>query len=348
MLEVDFMLDADEMRKLLECMRLRKYRADRKNEKQKLLRDVQHLESELSRLQLRPRKAKAPITTEALATTMLAQNNKHLRSHVENQARVARLLAAWVASHTVPKGIPTRASWFESTLVADPLIRRQGLQWLSERVYHIALNSTSVHPFGASMADSIRVQMLMQGDGIDGPNVGGSETHIQHTFFAPVQEVANVIWSWDQCNSAYRSEVAEQVDHQLVYYRGNSLSGANLRRVNRMFMDGNRVIITLALVAEDECCVMGDDELRIHGFAWTIVEPVTDSISLMRHSRFHGAPKTKHGVASVEAIAKLYMPSHESENTSHQVLAERLRCTVETMYTHIVCDSIKTLVMEYL
>ncbi|KAF0695815.1 Aste57867_13412 [Aphanomyces stellatus] len=191
------------------------------------------------------------------------------------------------------------------------------------------------------MTDAIRAHMHVQDDGENGPTICGSENHIQHTFFAPVQDVANVIWSWDQCNSAYRSEVAEQVDppyHQMVYYRGNSLTGANLRRVMRMRMDGHRVIMTLALVAEDECFAIGDSELRIHGFAWTIVEPVTDSISLVRHSRYHAAPKTTHGVASVEAIAKLYMQSPALETMSRQVLVERLRTSVETMYTHVSRD----------
>ncbi|KAF0715844.1 Aste57867_3143 [Aphanomyces stellatus] len=336
------LLDTDEMKKFFECMRLRKYRADRKAVKQKLLQDVQRLEAELARLQLCSRKAKA---TKVPATALL-DHNKSLRAHVDHQGRVARLLAAWVASHYLPERMPTRAGWIESTLVANPLTRRQGLQWLSDRVYHIAMQSVSRHPIGPSMADGVRAHVHLQdenSDDDDGLQIGGSEAHIQHTFFANVQDVANVIWSWDQCNCAYGSEVTEVVDNTLVYYRGNTFSGVSLRRVNRMYNEGHRVVFTQALVAEDECYAVADDELRIHGFVWNVIERVTDSVTRVRLSRYHAPPKTKHRLASVEEVAKLYMRPTDCDTLSRLVLAQRLRETVENMYNHVSNDFVRSM-----
>ncbi|KAF0715843.1 Aste57867_3142 [Aphanomyces stellatus] len=325
-----------DVRKHLECLRQRKLRANKKAEKQMLQQTCERLDADLARLRLQP--AKATTTNPyRLASALLQQRNQTLRTEVERHRRVAHLLAVWVTSQCpIPQSVAPRVSWMESTLMNHPVARCQGLQWLSDRVFHTAIDAPN--PFGSHVEDGVRVQLYTSDDGDDGLSIAGSETHIQHTFFSPSEDVAHVLWAWDRCNAVYASEIADQVDPRLVYYRGNSLTGTNLRRISRMYddNDANRIVITIALVAEDERYAMGDDELRIHGFAWTMAERVTDSITLVRHSRYHAAPKTKHGVASLDDMARLYLGPRTTEHeprTTREVTVERIRSAVETIYT---------------
>ncbi|KAF0711916.1 Aste57867_4987 [Aphanomyces stellatus] len=302
-------------KKRAEALRVRKYREAQKADLKLLEAEQRHWAEMLERLkasQKNDRRSKsARSRPSALAMDLSRRQNKALRNQVGEYDELLHLLETWVASQQLTQGPSHLRAWTESTLMAHPAARRQGYHWLSERVYHNATIAVPEHPFGIRVDDAAQFKLHTSDDVDGGASIVGMEVHVQHTYFSNFKTVANLVWSFGQKNSAVKaylaSQVLEEVDDHTVYSSGvYDGTRTNVRRIISIFEGADRIVITHALVTDDELHPMAPGELRTHGFAWTIVERVTDEISLMRHSTFHFAPMSSQGVVSQAELGQLF------------------------------------------
>ncbi|KAF0697106.1 Aste57867_12183 [Aphanomyces stellatus] len=323
-----------------EALRFRQRRAAQKDQHKRLEEQLRTLQAEIEHLKKCPPPPKTRENPYHVAAQVLFKYNQSLRDDVKRQTTLAKLLSSWVASQYPIPALPKRASWIESTLLAHPAARRQGFQWLSERVYHNAVAAMPHHPFGSRVDDRWRFDLHTCNDDVEGMTLGCTESHAQHTFFANVSDVADAVWAC-QCQGNYLRTypcsnlspgVLEQVQRHLVYFCvAFEGIGAHVRRIMSLFEDDHRMLITFALVAEDECFPIETNEMRSHGFGWISLERVAATITLMRYSLYLFAPVTAHGVASLEEIGQLYGLS--SAGTCHrEAYIERIRTMAEATF----------------
>ncbi|KAF0692823.1 Aste57867_16135 [Aphanomyces stellatus] len=317
-------MSSSEGHRRAESLRLRKYRAQKKVELNELEKELWYLQGKLAQLQA-ARRGHTPHTATPT-------EHKALHDAVEKQTRLIRILSVWVASQTPEPSLVAPTA--HATLLDDPSARLQGYYWLSNRVYHTATTAFPSHPFGSRVDDSFQFQMHVADADGDGPIVTGMETHVQHTFFTSLDCVKTLLWSCEEHNRVQTyvvssSESVDHVSHHLVYYGGVYQStNTRVRRLVCLFEDTDRVVFTYVLVAHDERFPMAEGEVRTHGFSWTIAESVTDHITLVRHSTMHFAPVTRHGVASLQDIGRLYGQSADGARY-RQAYVERIRSVAE-------------------
>ncbi|KAF0696321.1 Aste57867_12918 [Aphanomyces stellatus] len=323
----------------LDRLRKRKYRDERRAKIKCLEQELLRLQTELAQVQAHPTTRKARISPFALAAQVLQKHNQALQTHVQDQRHLVKLMAAWVASQVPTAGIPSAASWLHSTLVADPVTRRHGFEWLSERAYHMGLQqqASAGHPIFGGVHDGVRFNMHTSNSD-DGLTIAGMETNLQFTFFAPFQRCAHMLWGMLKDNWLVGTPVisshqdAERVDDRLVYFSGaNERLGTSMRRILGMFKDSHRVVITYVMIADDERFPLKDGEIRSHGYGWTIFEHVDDDITLMRHSHVQFTPKTTNGVANLEEIGRMFGRSGVGSQYPEAYI-EHIRSSAEATY----------------
>ncbi|KAF0693160.1 Aste57867_15840 [Aphanomyces stellatus] len=298
-------------------IRMRRLRTTQRSERSTLHTTLKMLEQKLASLHEKMHRTARAAPTNATRNDDLIDAHRTkvaLRKEVDEQYKLAHLLYMWVASQQPVAHLPTRSSWMESTLVASPEARRQGFQWLSDRVYHNAINAAPKYFAGDKVDDMVRFAMHTSNDESDaGPHIVGTEFHVQHTFFANFSAMARIIWGdvlKGQSKDTYghvRPQIAERIHDRLVYFSGvyNGF-GKHLRRIDCMYEEADRVVMTYTYVTDDECFPIEDGEIRASGYAWVIAQRVTDSITLVHHSVFHFAPVTAHGVASLDQMGQFY------------------------------------------
>ncbi|KAF0711393.1 Aste57867_5295 [Aphanomyces stellatus] len=275
----------------------------------------------------------SPFSIVSPSQRVLQKHNKSLRRQVDDHEALARLLHTWVLSQQPASEPSTRAPWNHSTLLANAAGRRHGLQWLSDKVYHNAVASMPrAAVFGASVQDAFRFTLHTTPDHDD---VAAMETHLQHTFFANVKDVARVIWGCEHPSSPLKTyvvatdELVEQVHDRLIYNHGvYQGTGTDVRRIVSWFEDAHRIVITFTLLTEDECFPVARGQIRTHGFCWVIVERVTHSVSLLRHSVLHFKPVTADGPASLDDIGRMYN-LHRGASQPRHAFVEQIRSAAE-------------------
>ncbi|KAF0729405.1 hypothetical protein Ae201684_012906 [Aphanomyces euteiches] len=227
------------------------------------------------------------------------------------------IISQWVYTNEHPqRDITHRPTWFESTLLAHPITRRQGIQWLSERVYHQARHtfppSQDVmgkeyllplkHPFQG------QVEMVFSSDD-EGVTIAALETRHRHTI--PTDFRSTAALHWDKLihvNNTIAKELIERVDDRFVYYHHrNRRIGTDILSIARCFPEDNRVVMTNCYVAKDELFPLGDGVLRPHGFSWTIYEAVSSGVTRVHNFALQYTPITAVGrVITLERIGRLF------------------------------------------
>ncbi|KAF0719810.1 Aste57867_777 [Aphanomyces stellatus] len=331
-----------------EAQRQRRYRAAKKSEVKQLETEIRYLEVKLAaQLQLSRgptnRKAMSGETTNpfAMATLVLDKNNKTLRSQVERHTILVQLLSKWVASQESPPQELTRhPSWLETTLLAHPDARREGYKWLSEKVYHTAsaafTRPTSASALkGTSINDAFHFRLHTAVD--DPTAIVATEIQIQSIFLGDLHTVAHTLYQMSDKMivsnlSVNACEVVERVDAQLAYYYAfDPLCGTHTRRILRIIEEDDRIVIAFPAIAHDELYPMAPGERRSHGFACTIFDRVTDSITMGRHIYLRCIPFTSQGPVSLEDLGRMCLPMNEA--VSHRAAyVEQIRTAVETNY----------------
>ncbi|KAF0692986.1 Aste57867_15995 [Aphanomyces stellatus] len=335
----------NEKHHLAERVRLRKYRLEKKSQKQALASELKHLQDKFNLLKssyVRPNYKIGASSAYAYAIDILKQHNRGLQTQVEHQAMLVRLLTSWVASQCPQKPPSMRMAWTESTLMAHPAARRQGFQWLSARLYHTALETatqrlTSSRLFGSHMDDAVSFEMHTTCDADGNVQIARMDSHFNCIFFANMHVVVAALWSFMNGitfgTSAMLAPEAVDLVHagKLVYdHSVNPRDGTSLRRIMCLFEDDNRVVITFTKIRDDERYPLQPGDRRTHGFAWMIVDRVTDSITTVRNSNFNFMPTTVDGDISLEETGRLFgLTVEATTNIQRDLLVERIRGVAE-------------------
>ncbi|KAF0719811.1 Aste57867_778 [Aphanomyces stellatus] len=335
------MMDGVDARLEAERQRQRRHRESKRAKRKLIEAEIRYYEDQLERLHIaRQESADSRRTSVALVSPEAVQVNASLREAVQRRHHFSRMLYLWVVSQH-PQATPTpRPSWLHSTLLADPVGRRHGFEWLCQKVYHNARQGFPRNPFGNSVADEMRFTMhTTEDDDIDGsPTILAMEMQYQLTAFGHFKHVAELFWRYVEGTSYAASSVVpcqavDVVRDRLVYYHGvHPQTGTSLRRIMCTFEEENRVVMVFPKIQQDESYPLVEGELRTHGFGWVVFERVTDSITLFRHADLHLVPVATHGPATTEQIGQLYGVSSQGESETRAVYIERIRSAAETKY----------------
>ncbi|CAK4216260.1 unnamed protein product [Aphanomyces euteiches] len=214
-----------EARRLAEIIRKRKYRASKRSE-------LIELESQARRLTAYLSEQKRAIRARQLARAK--EETLSLQTQVSQYHCLTQIFSQCVHVNEHPqKDLSNRSTWFESTLLAHPISRRQGIQWLSERVYHQARR---MMPLSEDAMDTAYVLPLVQpyqgqtemvfsfnahlADELDedGVTIAALETRFRHTLPTDFRSAASVDWGKVVgTNSTFTSQLLERVDDRFAY-----------------------------------------------------------------------------------------------------------------------------------
>ncbi|KAF0716899.1 Aste57867_2602 [Aphanomyces stellatus] len=321
--------------------RMRRLRATKKVERGALQDQIRLLETTVARLRLEHRR-------RGFHDGDASPRHPCLHTQVMRQSKLIQLLQTWVAMQHPPEGLHERPSWLHSTLLADPVARRQGFQWLSDKVFH---GATGAPPrrvdFATRLAagDTIGFVLHTTGehswnDPDDDDDVMAMELHVHSIVFAPLAAVAATIWRLLHETSVATTllttcKMVEQVHDHLVYHHGvNPRNGMSVRRIMCRYQDtADRTVFTCVKLTHDDCFPLVDDDIRSHGFAWTVIERVTDSITVVRQSYLHFVPVTTAGALSLADLGAMFQVPPPCETDSRAAYMERLRTAAEIVFT---------------
>ncbi|CAK4077790.1 unnamed protein product [Aphanomyces euteiches] len=329
-----------ELKRISQSNRDRKYRAKKKLEHKRLIEELETLQDqhETNKFASLIDEITSNAELEAIRLHDSLTQNQTLRANVDRMNVVCKLLHDWVRSLKPSKRITPKGSWLHSTLLAHPAARVHGYKWFSDRIYHAADSLLSEPPFENSVEDEMQHIMHTELDEDGLRTIGANELRLQRTHFYDFKATAHLFWNYIILNNFVTSSlttsswIADSVDSKLVYHCVvNEQTGTTLRRILRMYEEPNRVVITFASIANDECYPWTDSELRTHGYAWAIFERVSDSMTIARFSTVHSAPITPKGAASLEQIGQIYGKSaHGIEH--REAYIEHVRAIAEKVY----------------
>ncbi|CAK4935746.1 unnamed protein product [Aphanomyces euteiches] len=306
----------EEARRIAETLRKRQYRTAQHSELVQLEAQARRLRAYLSQL-------KREIEGRQLARSK--DENVSLWTQVRQYHYLIQIFSQWVRVNEHPqKDLSHRPTWFESTLLAHPITRRQGIQWLSERVYHQARHtfppSRDVmgkeyllplrHPFQGQVEATLSFIAHLS-DEIDdeGVTIDALETRCRHTLPTDFRSAAAT--HWDEvvhANSTVTMKLIERVDDRFAYcHHINHRIGTNILSIAALFQEDNRIVVTHCYVANDELFPLEDGVLRPHGFSWTIYEAMSSGLTLLHNFALQYTPITAKGrVIPLERIGRLF------------------------------------------
>ncbi|KAF0684592.1 Aste57867_23446 [Aphanomyces stellatus] len=336
-------------KRLAEIVRLRKFRELKKAERKALEMELATLEWKLRELQVGPQEFSSSktqggisrqLSAYQLAVDVLLHVNQSLRSKVKDTKTLAQVLATWVTSHHPQITPTTRLTWTDTTLMAHPVARRQGFHWLSERLYHAAIRGSeglSRNEFDKFVDDSMQFEMHTTLNDDGNVQITRMDLHCYNILFEKFDTIAATAWNflrhfsfgaaWLACNVEI-----DRVHGKLVYdHNVNPRDRTSLRRILCMFEEPNRVVITLTKVKDDELYALTPGERRTHGYAWYVIERLTDHMTLMKHSYINYIPTTLAGEISLEEFGELFGLLRPTD--CHQVrYIESIRSAAERAY----------------
>ncbi|KAG9398603.1 hypothetical protein AC1031_014387 [Aphanomyces cochlioides] len=328
----------EEARRLAETVRKREYRAAKHSELVRLEAQARRLGAYLALL-------KREIGVRQLARAK--DDNLSLRTQVNQYNYLMQIFSQWVRINEHPqKDFSHRPPWMESTLLAHPITRQQGIQWLSERVYYQARRAV---PLATDIACTIplwqpysgQIEMVASfnthlSDGIDdeGVNITGFQTRYRHTLPTDFRSAAALYWERVvQTNSTVTTKLIERVDDRFVYcHYINHRIDTHLLSVAGIFHEDNRVVVTHCYVTNDELLPLEDGVVRHHGFSWTMYEAVSSGITRVHSSSMHYTPITTGGrVIPLERIGQLFGQSPSGVH-HRDAYIERIRSAAEASF----------------
>ncbi|ETV91100.1 hypothetical protein H310_14256 [Aphanomyces invadans] len=316
-------------------LRMRTFRANLKSDAHKLQVEIEYLEKKLERLRQAPPSTRSYRAPFAMATDVLLSHSNRLRKHVEARTRLIRELAVWLSAQRPLPANFSRSSWMETTLVADPVCRRQGYRWLTERALHMAVLQ---HPNHSFQGDD-QVTITLHTSPVDGGTwrdeanevVDGTSSRVQVTVFASIDKVAKGYWKLFTQGIA-SSPMVEWVDSDLVYFHSiNPFLGTSKQSILRRFDPSPRqVVFTIVNVSHDEIVPLTDGQMRTHGVSCMILDEVSTGITLVRSTDLALAPLTCDGKASLETMGMLLGVPPRLGNDSPTVYLEKIRSAVDS------------------
>ncbi|KAF0718810.1 Aste57867_1467 [Aphanomyces stellatus] len=328
----------DTHRRHVGCIRQRRHQAAKRAERVLLETAVAQLQKELDHLHLSRRSGstdrKPPIDRNpfAMATRVLLKQLHALRDEAEARHRLMCLLHHWVASQLRPQAAPTTSSWYamDATLLADPVARRLGYAWLSERIVWSA--RTRLVP-ASDVGDRRTMELHVRDNNNTGEvDVAGLEGHGQYTILANFKHVARTYWQLEKDAAAGVDGLDIVHDHLFFYPRVNPTIRSKLCTVLSLVHEERRCIMATVSVVMDECYPVAAGELRVHGCTWTVYEHVTDSITLVREAYFHMFTPNQPD-ATVAQLGRAFGIEVDASTFHREALIHRMRGVVESFAT---------------
>ncbi|KAF0692472.1 Aste57867_16463 [Aphanomyces stellatus] len=257
-----------------------------------------------------------------------AENHK-LRDHVRRHGTLLRALHQWVSVLQPPIALPDNINhmpWLQTTLLADPVARHVGYEWLTDRVYHsIARTGGAVDGGGflatSSIDDVAQVDVVLDDAKWD---ILGLFSRQQRTVLAPFQVAADSLWA-DQGRQLHAKCLvsvtqAVELDGCLDYTRThNRHLGTSFCTLARRYNLHDRVVMVYVFLREDECVPLQGGEIRPHGFGFNVFHHITDHVTLLRSSMHHFTPVTPDGPLLFDQTAALFgidAASSDNRNTT--------------------------------
>ncbi|KAF0687798.1 Aste57867_20501 [Aphanomyces stellatus] len=289
------MSDVATRKREYERQRKQRYRAEERREKKAMEWLVWQLEGELERTRATKAASYRQLCVwQDVASDVLHRRcvstaqNAHLRSDVHRLQCILRTLETWVV-RSVPPVLADGQPWLHSTLLADPISRKYGFRWLTDRVFHVGARL-----FSPTVDDGLRVDFQTDKDTLDVLSVQVFGTH---TLFGDFRVAANIIWDAIGTNVHAKLDMVVVADaDDMVYVREfNPEFGTSYCKLARRYDLPTRVVLAFVDVADDECFPLADHEVRPHGFTLVVLERVTPDITLRYQLSVHYSPLTCRG-----------------------------------------------------
>ncbi|KAF0687797.1 Aste57867_20500 [Aphanomyces stellatus] len=239
------------------------------------------------------------------------QNSK-LRAEVRRYEQVLRTLQKWVVASVQPV-LSDGRNWLHSTLLADPVSRKYGFRWLTDRVFHLAARA-----FSTSVGDGLKLDLRTDEDTKD---ILGMELFGTNTLFGDFRLAADCLWDGirAQVPTANLTKKVVATDGDVVYLREFNLEfGTSFCKLARRYDLPTRAVLALVDLADDECFPLAEHEMRPHGFTCIVLEQVTPDITLTSQLSVHYSPLTCHGTIPFERNVAMFgvQPHPTSRNVT--------------------------------
>ncbi|KAF0692471.1 Aste57867_16462 [Aphanomyces stellatus] len=359
-------MDSRDRFRLYERLRKQEYRAEKRRERKLLEAQIYYLEDQIKHNI--PGPARAVKTDKTVSSTAassrpwrdIARTSLHerttaideqrkLQSVVQRQTKLVQLLHAWV-SQSLAHPLGDGTCWRLSTLMADPVARQYGYEWLTDRVFHSAMRTqaTDAVVIGQDVAD--RCCLRVHTD--DACEILGLESRSQHTLLAESTDVVDSLWTESHMLVSIpglKLKVTAVRDHSLVYVRlHNTRLGTSCCKLIRRYdlpASQGAVFVTV-YIRDDESFPLEATERRPHGYGWAIVHNIAPGVALVRTSALQYAPVTTQGsVVSINETAAMFgaiahATSRETtlariENNALDAFAAGMRVQNANMLAHI-------------
>ncbi|KAF0692080.1 Aste57867_16784 [Aphanomyces stellatus] len=304
-----------------ESDRKRRYRAEQRIHRRALKAEVDVLEHQLKWLQERQAwRMQATRLFRGMCTSM--DLNRDLRGQICRHRDLVRVLSRWVQASIHPRPLAMRrcTPWLDSTLLADPVARQYGLRWLTDRVYHSAMVAHGA--LSSSNVDDIAT-VEIHTDGTD--DLGAIESHFQSTVLANNGAIADCMWSLfteRRRSTVHTIEILVNDGHLLYLRVYDSLHDTMSCILLRRYDLPTRVVFARLFLRTDECFPLQPNEVRPHAFGWTIMERITDDVTLYSSRLMQFAPVTTDGELSVERIAAVFGVAEPTRLARPTILAQ--------------------------
>ncbi|CAK4697222.1 hypothetical protein LEN26_020688 [Aphanomyces euteiches] len=320
-----------EEKRQFETARKRKYRAEKLKELIDLEAESRRLGAYLAQLQAKDR---------ARRLARAKKENARLRLQVNQNHCLTPILSPWAhLNDHPPKAISHRTSWIETTLLANPISRKMGIQWLSERVYHQACRFLPLsYPNRRRVDDDISLDVHVSED-IDeaGITIAALETRYRYTTCTNFYAAARIHWG-DILGEGpqFSQKLLDKVDDRFLYYlHENHRMGTSGVTIAGFFQDVDKVVITSCFLAKDELLPLGENAFRPHGFNWTVYEAVTPDITLVQNLALQYSPITANGkVIPLDKIGRLFGRSPDGIQY-RETYIEQIRSAAEATYVSL-------------
>ncbi|KAF0692081.1 Aste57867_16785 [Aphanomyces stellatus] len=313
-----------------ESERKRRYRATQRSSREALEAEVAFLEKELQRRTHAIACAandKETASRRAIYRRLSERTNRLLHDQVRHRRVLLCTLHAWVSQLSIQPALRHRQPWLHSTLLEDPTARHYGFRWLTDRVFHSAVAIHGAATPTMSMDDMARVDVHANVASSDDDAVAAIESQSQSTIFFNVNDVAMCLWDLFADKNRSNANVL-QVPHSLLFVVGvdwgiqiltvlcdgnilyalvhDTLHDSSLCVLLRRYIEPHRVVFAKLFLRDDECYPLEPHQLRPHGFGWTIMEQITDDVTLYRSRLVQFEPVTLDGGSSLDRTAAMF------------------------------------------
>ncbi|KAH9153837.1 hypothetical protein AeRB84_003970 [Aphanomyces euteiches] len=293
--------------------RKQQQRAREKGEKSELLKAEQEM---LATIHVLMKKFKYPVVVlnrlppeikeAVLENRQRMRVGQDMKKRLEELYEVQKILAKWVFAHNPHEGVQPKPTMMETTLLGHDRCRSFGQQWLCEKALRMALTAHPYEPFKGKVEDSI-VSWPHLSEDDTGTSLEAVQFHSQYSVMGDYRDVADVFWDlYVKPKPQFTVEMIDKLHDEMLYFsveygplKSRFLNLACLTRLK------HRIVVTLTTIAFDERFPMNDDESRIHGVGWMILDEMGEGVTLCRQSCLQYTPVKKSGPLTLEEIGQL-------------------------------------------